>query len=220
MCIISIIALVLYFVTSSDSGSLVIDCITANGIDDPPLIQRIFWALTEGACATALLKAGGTKSLQAMQSLNICSGLFYTIILNFMCIALWRTIRRDSGVELPTDPHFATDLIDPLYTVPKTKNQLVQWGQAIFFPWYSAGKTAYKFEGHTSKSNLIGNMLALAIPFYIWLVIIILWLLELVIGYGFPVGVVYIGWAVLMAFFAYCRFYLFTPASCRISSRG
>ena len=67
LSVISIISLVLYFVTSSDSGSLVIDCLSANGHPDPPVIQRIFWAVTEGACATGLLVAGGSKALTALQ---------------------------------------------------------------------------------------------------------------------------------------------------------
>ncbi len=54
----SLIGIVLYFVTSSDSGSLVIDCLSANGDKDPPRVQRVFWALMEGATATALLVAG------------------------------------------------------------------------------------------------------------------------------------------------------------------
>jgi choline-glycine betaine transporter len=46
---LSMATIVLYFVTSSDSGSLVIDCLSANGSPEPPIVQRIFWALTEGA---------------------------------------------------------------------------------------------------------------------------------------------------------------------------
>lgn len=57
----SLLGIVLYFVTSSDSGSLVIDCLSANGDPDPPRIQRVFWALMEGATATALLVAGGKE---------------------------------------------------------------------------------------------------------------------------------------------------------------
>ena len=67
LSVFSMFAIVLYFVTSSDSGSLVIDCLTANGDPDPPAIQRVFWALTEGATATALLVAGGKNSLDALQ---------------------------------------------------------------------------------------------------------------------------------------------------------
>ncbi len=58
MSVVSLAGIVLYFVTSSDSGSLVIDCLSANGHPDPPILQRIFWAVTEGATATALLVAG------------------------------------------------------------------------------------------------------------------------------------------------------------------
>ena len=65
--IFSLFAIVLYFVTSSDSGSLVIDCLTSNGDPDPPKIQRVFWALMEGATATALLVAGGKEGLAALQ---------------------------------------------------------------------------------------------------------------------------------------------------------
>ena len=69
LSIFSLFAIVLYFVTSSDSGSLVIDCLTSNGDPDPPKIQRVFWALMEGATATALLSAGGKDGLTALQVL-------------------------------------------------------------------------------------------------------------------------------------------------------
>ena len=63
----SLVAIVLYFVTSSDSGSLVIDCLSSNGDPNPPKIQRVFWACMEGATATALLIAGGADGLKALQ---------------------------------------------------------------------------------------------------------------------------------------------------------
>merc|ERR1712217_324549 len=61
---LSIILTVLYFVTSSDSGSLVVDLIAANG-QEAHVVQRVFWAITEGAVAVALLQAGGAESLKA-----------------------------------------------------------------------------------------------------------------------------------------------------------
>ncbi len=67
LAVFSLFAIVLYFVTSSDSGSLVIDCLTSNGDPDPPTIQRVFWAVMEGATATALLVAGGKDGLLALQ---------------------------------------------------------------------------------------------------------------------------------------------------------
>ena len=84
----SLFAIVLYFVTSSDSGSLVIDCLSANGDPDPPRIQRVFWAFMEGATATALLVAGGKEGLAALQTAGIVSGLPYTVVICLLCIAI------------------------------------------------------------------------------------------------------------------------------------
>ena len=69
LSVFSLFAIVLYFVTSSDSGSLVIDSLTSNGDPEPPKIQRVFWALMEGATATAMLVAGGKDALSALQVL-------------------------------------------------------------------------------------------------------------------------------------------------------
>ncbi len=101
--------------TSSDSGSLIIDCLSANGHPDPPVLQRIFWALTEGACATGLLVAGGTNALKTLQTMSIASGLIYTIILNFMTVALWRLCRIDAGELDPDGPEFTMELMDVFY---------------------------------------------------------------------------------------------------------
>ena len=55
--------------------------------------QRVFWAFTEGATATALLVAGGNKGLTALQTVSIIMGLPYTIIVCFMCVSLYRLVR-------------------------------------------------------------------------------------------------------------------------------
>eukprot|EP00854_Cymbomonas_tetramitiformis_P017014 gene17014-20227_t len=59
--------LIIYFITSSDSGSWVDDSLSANGHPHPPVIQKVYWCCTEGAVATALLVAGGSNSLSALQ---------------------------------------------------------------------------------------------------------------------------------------------------------
>jgi BCCT family betaine/carnitine transporter len=74
-----------FFVTSSDSGSLVIDTITAGGKVDAPVTQRVFWCTFEGLVAIALLIGGGLTALQAMV---ISTGLPFTIILLLICIAI------------------------------------------------------------------------------------------------------------------------------------
>jgi choline/glycine/proline betaine transport protein len=82
---LAVIVVVTFFVTSSDSGSLVIDIITAGGNPDPPKPQRIFWAVLEGLVAAALLVAGG---LVALQTAAITTGLPFAIVLLGMCYSL------------------------------------------------------------------------------------------------------------------------------------
>ncbi|MBK5932845.1 BCCT family betaine/carnitine transporter [Rhodovulum imhoffii] len=85
--VIGIVLVIVFFVTSSDSGSLVIDTITAGGKIDAPLPQRVFWCTFEGAVAIVLLIGGGLGALQAMV---ISTGLPFTIVLLLMCFAIYR----------------------------------------------------------------------------------------------------------------------------------
>ncbi|WP_138473187.1 BCCT family transporter [Poseidonocella sp. HB161398] len=90
---IGIVLVIVFFVTSSDSGSLVIDTITSGGKVDAPVPQRVFWCLFEGVVAIVLLlSAGGLKSLQSMV---ISTGLPFTIVLLVMCVAIWRGLASE-----------------------------------------------------------------------------------------------------------------------------
>jgi choline/glycine/proline betaine transport protein len=89
---LSTLVIVTFFVTSSDSGSLVIDILTAGGEQDPPRNQRVFWAVTEGVIASVLLLAGG---LQALQTAAIASGLPFALIMIGMCFALFKELRNE-----------------------------------------------------------------------------------------------------------------------------
>ena len=89
---IGIILVVVFFVTSSDSGSLVIDTITAGGKVDAPVTQRVFWCIFEGAVAIVLLLGGGLIGLQAMV---ISTGLPFTVILLVMCVAIYKGLRSE-----------------------------------------------------------------------------------------------------------------------------
>ncbi|MNQ05622.1 Glycine betaine transporter OpuD [compost metagenome] len=82
---IGIVLVIVFFVTSSDSGSLVIDTITAGGKVNAPVPQRAFWAIMEGAVAIALLLGGGLVALQAMA---VSTGLPFTIVLLVGCVAI------------------------------------------------------------------------------------------------------------------------------------
>ncbi len=86
--VISIVLVLIFFVTSSDSGSLVIDSITAGGKVDAPIPQRIFWATVEGAIAAVMLWVGGKEALQALQSGVVATALPFSFVLILMCISL------------------------------------------------------------------------------------------------------------------------------------
>ncbi|MDH5408514.1 MAG: BCCT family transporter [Gammaproteobacteria bacterium] len=90
--LLATMVIVTFFVTSSDSGSLVIDMITAGGNTNPPVAQRIFWAVTEGVVAAALLVAGG---LSALQTAAIATGLPFAVLLLLMIISLYRGLVAD-----------------------------------------------------------------------------------------------------------------------------
>ena len=92
---IAIFLVIIFFVTSSDSGSLVIDSITAGGKLDAPVTQRIFWAVIEGLVAIALLYAGGTEALNALQAGSIATALPFTIVLLVMCYSLYIGLRAE-----------------------------------------------------------------------------------------------------------------------------
>lgn len=82
---LGIVLVILFFITSSDSGSLVIDTITSGGKINAPVSQRVFWAVLEGVLAIALLLGGGLVALQAMA---VSTGLPFTIVLLVGCIAI------------------------------------------------------------------------------------------------------------------------------------
>ena len=95
--LLATLIIITFFVTSSDSGSLVIDMITAGGKTEPPVAQRVFWAITEGVVAAALLVAGG---LSALQTAAIATGLPFAALLLLLIWSLHRGLSgyRASGV--------------------------------------------------------------------------------------------------------------------------
>ncbi|MGK0255867.1 MAG: BCCT family betaine/carnitine transporter [Arcobacteraceae bacterium] len=92
---LAILLVIVFFVTSSDSGSLVIDTITAGGKLDAPVQQRIFWATAEGAVAITLLYVGGKEALSALQAASITAALPFTILLLVMCYSLYKGLKSE-----------------------------------------------------------------------------------------------------------------------------
>jgi BCCT family betaine/carnitine transporter len=89
---IGIVLVIIFFVTSSDSGSLVIDTITAGGKVESPTPQRVFWCVFEGAVAIALLLGGGLASLQSMV---LSTGILFTAVVLIMCWSLLKGLRME-----------------------------------------------------------------------------------------------------------------------------
>jgi len=103
--ILTILVIITFFVTSSDSGSMVIDIITAGGNPDPPVLQRLFWAIMEGVVAASLLVGGG---LVALQTAAITTGLPFALVLLVMAYSLRKGLAKyigTGGYFLPPYEH-------------------------------------------------------------------------------------------------------------------
>ncbi len=94
LSIIGTILVIFFFVTSSDSGSLVVDKITSGGKLDSPVPQRVFWACMEGLVAIILLLIGGEKVLSTLQTAVISTGLPFALILIIMSIVLIESVNK------------------------------------------------------------------------------------------------------------------------------
>jgi len=89
---ISVFLIAIFFITSADSGALVMDMITAGGKMDAPVVQRVFWCLLAGMVAIALMLGGGMASLQSM---TISIGLPFGVVLLLMCVGLFKGLREE-----------------------------------------------------------------------------------------------------------------------------
>ncbi|GLQ05945.1 BCCT family transporter [Sneathiella chinensis] len=94
--VLGIFLVLVFFVTSSDSGSLVIDTITAGGKVDAPVSQRVFWCTFEGVVAATLLLVGGAGALTALQAMAVSTGFPFTFVLLLMCVSLFMGLRQVS----------------------------------------------------------------------------------------------------------------------------
>jgi choline/glycine/proline betaine transport protein len=105
--LLATLLVITFFVTSSDSGSLVIDHLTSGGKHDVPKTQRIFWAITEGLVAALLLWGGG---LGALQTAAIATGFPFAVILVLMCYTVYQGL--DNEYEILASEEFAERIQD------------------------------------------------------------------------------------------------------------
>ncbi len=95
LALLAIVLVTTFFVTSSDSGSLVLEHLSTGGKHETPPTGRVFWAATEGLVASALLLAGGEAAVDALQAAAITSGLPFLFILLFMMYAVLKGLQKE-----------------------------------------------------------------------------------------------------------------------------
>jgi len=107
--------LVLYFLTSSDSGSMTDDIISASGLSASliPAWQKVFWCFTEGIVAIALVAASNGGALKTLQYVSIIIGLPFTFLLCLMVPSLYRALKKELGdKDILESMRFNTQLLD------------------------------------------------------------------------------------------------------------
>jgi choline/glycine/proline betaine transport protein len=87
--LIAVILVASFFITSSDSGSMVVDTLTSGGRHDAPVGQKVFWASMEGLVAGVLLVGGG---LTALQTASILTGLPFALLLIVLCFSFYKSL--------------------------------------------------------------------------------------------------------------------------------
>ena len=200
-----LVGITLYFITSSDSGSYVDDVISANGLANPPIGQKVFWCWTEGAVAIALLRGGyesGQNALGAVQAVSIVAGLPFTVAICFMCTSIWRALKIDSGdADICHANMFSTGTLDifDLYRTgpadgPSTARytfaeRLTNYAQSIFAPFIGIFKTCESLFGGGSVLAVLHGVVNFSF--------FILWLVFLIVS-GSDSDYAWIGWTFYM----------------------
>jgi hypothetical protein len=166
---LSIMSLVIYFCTSSDSGSLVVDIMASNGKVDASALQRVFWAFTEGALATGLIKASETdeglfsdEGNKAFRAGSICCGLPFTVIICLLIISLQRALEEDAakaeGKPNPAGTPWTMKLFGGILNIFEvifsfgtcgpsmypTAQDFMLWAMAVFVPFVPIFQVAKK----------------------------------------------------------------------------
>lgn len=215
MSVIFIIALAIYFATSSDSGSLIVDHLASNGRKKHHWIQRLFWAVTEGAVATALLSAGGSNALAAVQAGSVIAGLPFVILLCYLMRSIWvfcvQADKKSTGeFRLEVRPEFTFPMYGGIFNVVEyalsfgqvnklrvarqmhlpTGQQMSEFAIALlmpFIPLYQVLSAAY-------PRNVLANMVVLVSYTLCWMA----WV-GLFIAYSKYPGLLAWGWSFCFA---------------------
>ncbi|MDF9875797.1 BCCT family transporter [Cellulosimicrobium cellulans] len=124
LTVAGIVLIVVFFVTSSDSGSLVVDMLASGGNPNPPTWSRIFWAGTSGLLAIALLLAGG---LEALQTAAILIALPFSVVMIGMAVSTVRALRVEHAAILRAERRAARAALTEHVTTRVTESISEQW---------------------------------------------------------------------------------------------
>lgn len=97
LSVTAVLAIATFFLTSSDSGSLVVSSMASGGLQHPPKHQRIFWAVIQGCIAVAVLLIGGEQSFNTIQAAVIMLGLPFSVALLALLYSLYLGVASDDG---------------------------------------------------------------------------------------------------------------------------
>lgn len=160
MSSIAVLLIITFFVTSSDSGSLVIDSLAAGGRSDTPWWQRTFWVVTEGVVASVLLVAGG---LTALQTAAVVSALPFTIIILVAIFGMWRALKIEGhrNESLVNDNHLPPHLLKPsawraridYITEQPSKAQVLDYIKKVILPAMAQVAEKFAENGWDTKVN-------------------------------------------------------------------
>ncbi|MBS5292360.1 MAG: BCCT family transporter [Sutterella wadsworthensis] len=172
LSVIGMLMVVIFFVTSADSGAFVADALASGGIRKTPAKQRVFWSALSGVGAMVLLWAGG---LQALQTLTLLSALPFAVVLLIALFGLLKALRID---DFKRQSHQITNVAPSLYRNPEGWRRRL--GVIVHYPTYDQVKTyfnetikpsmsdvveAYKDEGLDASMNLVKDRASLVVHF-------------------------------------------------------
>lgn len=126
LAVAAIVLVVVFFVTSSDSGSFVVDMLANGGDANPPLWSRLFWAILEGAVAAVLLYSGG---LGALQTAAILTALPFSVVMLAMMYAVWKALSVEHNQILRAERRVARRELTEHVTVQVTEHVTEHWDE-------------------------------------------------------------------------------------------
>lgn len=152
--VIALVVIVLFFITSIDSGALVMDAMANGHEDDAPKRQRIFWALSIGAVCASIILTAGSNGLSALQEVIIVIG-FPVMVINFVqMLMVIQALREDAGAAQPIRTRQWKRVLPAEEYVRRAKDSDGDLEEYVIRPEFEPG-TEPEFETHTPNTYAV-----------------------------------------------------------------